>query len=152
VGSDGQPPGITRWRFHAPGPDSRSRWKIPSLVDASRTRKRTRDCGTRHVLINEAELEQLRAEAHRANQVVNHLLFTLRFNDLCARGVRGEEERELWRGVVLQPPQASRHRFGGLPFRAEIVEDEAERQRLWNLAERVVSRPGRLDGSSRSCS
>jgi deazaflavin-dependent oxidoreductase (nitroreductase family) len=27
--------------------------------------------------------------------------------------------------------------FGGLPFRAEIVENEAERQRLWDLADRV---------------
>jgi deazaflavin-dependent oxidoreductase (nitroreductase family) len=27
--------------------------------------------------------------------------------------------------------------FGGLPFRAEIVEDEAERRRLWDLAKRV---------------
>ena len=27
--------------------------------------------------------------------------------------------------------------YGGLPFRAEIVEDEAERQRLWGLADRV---------------
>jgi deazaflavin-dependent oxidoreductase (nitroreductase family) len=27
--------------------------------------------------------------------------------------------------------------FGGLPFRAEIVEDEAERQRLWDLADRI---------------
>jgi deazaflavin-dependent oxidoreductase (nitroreductase family) len=27
--------------------------------------------------------------------------------------------------------------FGGLPFRAEIVEDEAERERLWVLADRV---------------
>jgi deazaflavin-dependent oxidoreductase (nitroreductase family) len=27
--------------------------------------------------------------------------------------------------------------FGGLPFRAELVEDEAERQRLWGLADRV---------------
>lgn len=27
--------------------------------------------------------------------------------------------------------------FGSLPFRAEIVEDEAERQRLWGLADRV---------------
>jgi hypothetical protein len=26
---------------------------------------------------------------------------------------------------------------GGLPFRAEIVENEAERQRLWDLADRV---------------
>jgi deazaflavin-dependent oxidoreductase (nitroreductase family) len=27
--------------------------------------------------------------------------------------------------------------FGGLPFHAELVEDEAERQRLWELADRV---------------
>ena len=27
--------------------------------------------------------------------------------------------------------------FGGVPFRAEIVQDEAERQRLWELADRV---------------
>ena len=27
--------------------------------------------------------------------------------------------------------------YGGLPFRAEVVEDEAERQRLWELADRV---------------
>jgi deazaflavin-dependent oxidoreductase (nitroreductase family) len=27
--------------------------------------------------------------------------------------------------------------FGGIPFRAEIVEDEAERRRLWELADRV---------------
>lgn len=27
--------------------------------------------------------------------------------------------------------------FGGLPFQATIVEDEAERQRLWDLADRV---------------
>ena len=38
--------------------------------------------------------------------------------------------------------------FGSLPFRAEIVEDEAERQRLWDLADRVsgglAGSPGRL--------
>jgi deazaflavin-dependent oxidoreductase (nitroreductase family) len=27
--------------------------------------------------------------------------------------------------------------FGGQPFRAEVVEDEAERERLWELADRV---------------
>lgn len=27
--------------------------------------------------------------------------------------------------------------YGGLPFRAEIVEDDGERQRLWGLADRV---------------
>lgn len=27
--------------------------------------------------------------------------------------------------------------YGGLPFRAELVEDEAERRRLWELADRV---------------
>jgi deazaflavin-dependent oxidoreductase (nitroreductase family) len=29
--------------------------------------------------------------------------------------------------------------YGGLPFRAEIVEDEAELRRLWNLADRVFA-------------
>jgi deazaflavin-dependent oxidoreductase (nitroreductase family) len=29
--------------------------------------------------------------------------------------------------------------FGGLPFRAELVEDEDERRRLWELADRVFS-------------
>jgi deazaflavin-dependent oxidoreductase (nitroreductase family) len=29
--------------------------------------------------------------------------------------------------------------YGGLPFRAEIDEDEAERQRLWELADRVFA-------------
>jgi deazaflavin-dependent oxidoreductase (nitroreductase family) len=28
--------------------------------------------------------------------------------------------------------------FGGLPFRAEVVQSEAERQRLWDLADRVL--------------
>jgi deazaflavin-dependent oxidoreductase (nitroreductase family) len=27
--------------------------------------------------------------------------------------------------------------FGGIPFRAEVVEDEAERRRLWDLADRI---------------
>lgn len=27
--------------------------------------------------------------------------------------------------------------YGGLPFRAELVDDQAERQRLWDLADRV---------------
>jgi deazaflavin-dependent oxidoreductase (nitroreductase family) len=27
--------------------------------------------------------------------------------------------------------------FGGLPFRAHVIEDQAERQRLWELADRV---------------
>ena len=28
-------------------------------------------------------------------------------------------------------------RYGGVPFRAQVVEDEAERQRLWQLADRI---------------
>ncbi|HEY2202407.1 MAG TPA: hypothetical protein VGH56_10985 [Solirubrobacteraceae bacterium] len=39
--------------------------------------------------------------------------------------------------LVLQPSQRSRRCFGGLPFRAEIVGDETERDRLWDLADRV---------------
>ena len=29
--------------------------------------------------------------------------------------------------------------FGGIPMRATVVEDEAERQRIWNLADRVFA-------------
>jgi deazaflavin-dependent oxidoreductase (nitroreductase family) len=29
-------------------------------------------------------------------------------------------------------------RFGGQPFRAEVVEEESERERLWQLADRVL--------------
>lgn len=47
---------------------------------------------------------------------------------------RGAPKNPAWYYNLRKHPDVV---FGSLPFRAEIVEDEAERQRLWNLADRV---------------
>jgi deazaflavin-dependent oxidoreductase (nitroreductase family) len=47
---------------------------------------------------------------------------------------RGWPENPGWYYNLLEHPDVL---YGGLPFRAEVVEDEAERQRLWGLADRV---------------
>lgn len=47
---------------------------------------------------------------------------------------RGEPENPAWYYNLRQDPDVV---YAGLPFRAEIVQDEAERQRLWDLADRV---------------
>jgi deazaflavin-dependent oxidoreductase (nitroreductase family) len=47
---------------------------------------------------------------------------------------RGWPENPAWYYNVRKHPDVV---FGSLPLRAEIVEDEAERQRLWDLADRV---------------
>jgi deazaflavin-dependent oxidoreductase (nitroreductase family) len=47
---------------------------------------------------------------------------------------RGCPTNPAWYYNLLKHPDIV---FGGLPFRAELVEDEAERQRLWDLADRV---------------
>ena len=47
---------------------------------------------------------------------------------------RGWPENPAWYYNVRKHPEIV---FGGLPLRAELVEDEAERQRLWGLADRV---------------
>jgi deazaflavin-dependent oxidoreductase (nitroreductase family) len=47
---------------------------------------------------------------------------------------RGWPEHPAWYYNLLAHPDVV---FGGLPFRAELVEDEAERERLWRLADRV---------------
>lgn len=47
---------------------------------------------------------------------------------------RGWPTHPAWYYNLLAHPDIV---FGGLPFRAELVEDEAERQRLWALADRV---------------
>jgi hypothetical protein len=39
--------------------------------------------------------------------------------------------------LVPQPRNHPDIVYGGQPFRAEIVQDKAERQRLWELADRV---------------
>ena len=48
--------------------------------------------------------------------------------------LRGWPKNPAWYYNLRKHPDVV---FGGLPFRAEIVEDEAERQRLWDLADRV---------------
>jgi deazaflavin-dependent oxidoreductase (nitroreductase family) len=47
---------------------------------------------------------------------------------------QGAPENPSWYYNVCQHPEVT---FGGRPFRAEVVQDEAERQRLWELADRV---------------
>jgi deazaflavin-dependent oxidoreductase (nitroreductase family) len=47
---------------------------------------------------------------------------------------RGAPEHPSWFHNLVAHPDVE---FGGLPFRADVVEDEAERDRLWELADRV---------------
>lgn len=47
---------------------------------------------------------------------------------------RGWPENPAWYYNLRKHPDIL---YGGLPFRAELVEDEAERTRLWELADRV---------------
>jgi deazaflavin-dependent oxidoreductase (nitroreductase family) len=63
---------------------------------------------------------------------------TLYFHDgdrvTIIASLRGWPKNPAWYYNLRKHPDAI---FGGLAFRAEIVEDEAERQRLWGLADRV---------------
>jgi deazaflavin-dependent oxidoreductase (nitroreductase family) len=47
---------------------------------------------------------------------------------------RGAPQNPGWFFNVREHPDVV---FGGLPFQAQVVEDEAERRRLWELADRV---------------
>ena len=47
---------------------------------------------------------------------------------------RGLPEHPAWFHNLRRHPDVV---FGGLPFRAEVVENEVERRRLWELADRV---------------
>ncbi len=47
---------------------------------------------------------------------------------------RGWPKHPAWYYNLREHPEIV---FGGLPFRAEVVEDETERRRLWDLADRV---------------
>ena len=47
---------------------------------------------------------------------------------------RGLPQNPAWYYNVRAHPEIV---YGGVPFRAELVEDETERQRLWALADRV---------------
>jgi deazaflavin-dependent oxidoreductase (nitroreductase family) len=63
---------------------------------------------------------------------------TLYFHDgdrvTIIASLRGWSKNPAWYYNLGKQPDVV---FGGLPFRAEIVEDEAERRRLWDLADRV---------------
>jgi deazaflavin-dependent oxidoreductase (nitroreductase family) len=63
---------------------------------------------------------------------------TLYFHDrdrvTLIAALRGWPKNPAWYHNLRKHPDVT---FGGLPFRAEIVHDEAERRRLWDLADRV---------------
>jgi deazaflavin-dependent oxidoreductase (nitroreductase family) len=63
---------------------------------------------------------------------------TLYFHDgdyvVIVASKRGSPTHPAWYHNLRAYPDI---RFGGLPFRAEVVQDEAERERLWELADRV---------------
>jgi deazaflavin-dependent oxidoreductase (nitroreductase family) len=63
---------------------------------------------------------------------------TLYFHDgdrvTIIASLRGWPKNPSWYHNLRKHPDVV---FGGLPFRAEIVENEADRQRLWQLADRV---------------
>ncbi len=63
---------------------------------------------------------------------------TLYFHDgdrvIIVASKRGAPTHPAWYVNLCSNPDVV---FGGLAFRAEVVEDESERQRLWDLADRV---------------
>jgi deazaflavin-dependent oxidoreductase (nitroreductase family) len=63
---------------------------------------------------------------------------TLYFHDgdrvTIVASLRGWPRNPAWYYNLRKYPDVV---YGGVPLRAEIVEDEAERQRLWDLADRV---------------
>ena len=63
---------------------------------------------------------------------------TLYFHDgdrvTLVAALRGWPRHPAWYYNLRKHPDVV---FGGFPFRAEVVEDEAERERLWKLADRV---------------
>jgi deazaflavin-dependent oxidoreductase (nitroreductase family) len=63
---------------------------------------------------------------------------TLYFHDgdrvTLVASLRGWPRNPAWYHNLREHPDVT---FGGLPFRAAIVEDETQRRRLWELADRV---------------
>ena len=63
---------------------------------------------------------------------------TLYFHDgdrvTIVASLRGWPRNPAWYHNLRKHPDVV---FGGAPFRGEIIEDEAERQRLWDLADRI---------------
>lgn len=103
-------------------------WKIdPHLLEVTRGRFSTA------APVAAALLESRGARTGRRRRNA-----TLYFHDgdrvTIIASLRGWARNPAWYYNVRRDPDVV---FGGLPFRAEIVEDEAERQRLWDLADRV---------------
>lgn len=78
----------------------------------------------------------LETRGARTGQLRRHA--TLYFHDgervTIVASRQGAPQNPAWYYNLREHPDVL---YGGLPFRAEIVEDEAERQRLWDLADRV---------------
>ena len=51
-----------------------------------------------------------------------------------AASTRGAPSHPAWFHNLRRNPEVV---FGGISFRAQVVEDERERQRIWELADRV---------------
>jgi deazaflavin-dependent oxidoreductase (nitroreductase family) len=103
-------------------------WKVdPYLLKLTRGRF----CTARPVAA--ALLETQGARTGRTRRTA-----TLYFHDgdrvTLVAALRGWPRNPAWYYNLRKHPDVV---FGGLPFRAEIVEDEAERERLWGLADRV---------------
>ena len=103
-------------------------WKLdPMLLRATRGRLATTLVFPTAVL----ETQGARSGARRRNAVI---YFHDGSNVIIAASNAGASRHPAWHYNLRKHPDVV---FGGLPFRAEIVEDEAERQRLWDLADRV---------------
>jgi deazaflavin-dependent oxidoreductase (nitroreductase family) len=83
--------------------------------------------------IRSALLETVGARTGRRRRTA-----TLYFDDgdrvILVAALRGWPRNPAWFYNLRKHPEVS---FGGLPFRAEVVEEEQDRQRLWALAERI---------------
>jgi deazaflavin-dependent oxidoreductase (nitroreductase family) len=103
-------------------------WKVDPLL-----LKLTRGRFSTAAPIAAALLESRGARTGRPRQNA-----TLYFHDgervTIIASLRGWPKNPAWYYNVRKHPDVV---YGGLPFRAEIVRDEAERQRLWDLADRV---------------
>ena len=103
-------------------------WKVDPLLLAL----------TRGRFSTTAPLASALLETTGARTGKRHRNATLYFHDgdrvTIVASLRGEPRNPGWYYNVRKHPDVT---FGGLPFRATIVTDEAERRRLWALADRV---------------
>ena len=74
----------------------------------------------------------LRAE--RSDATPSSTSTTKTCHDRCLEGRRRRAS-----GLVSQPLAHPEVSFGGVPMRAAVISDEAERQRIWKLADRVFA-------------